>query len=353
MKKLLIFMCLTTLSPVQATSFSQKAARAIANGLFYLIASSDASKQTTSHAKNLLNEVDPTKELLAVRKFNRFGKFLFGNHNTITIPYLNYLIVDNEGMENLSEEARRFVLGRCMITLRDKEKYLGYKYALPLIMNQVHERATTPDEKDKAKEALPKIIFEDVIDPYTNKAMLNELTNEKLQIPKELYIPSLQKLKDNSYPLSISTLTLLIKNYFSRGIEYELDIKTARELDCAEGAVDYLAHTEGITLKRLLALLAYDLTPRLTQAALSQPQWLYNSEKKLVRYTLAATKYLPGQNSIVGKWGGGYSYLPLIGNLFNSFPDKERRIDFLKKKCKTTTAKTLEELNELERAIES
>ena len=366
MKKLLLVVCISLLSPVQA-SLPKKALRTLTNGLFYLIASSDASDKTTSQAQDLLKKVDPSKKLLAVRKFNRFGKFLFGDHNTITVPYLNYVVVDNEGMENLSEESRKFVLGRCMMTLRHPEKYLIYKYALPFFMQQVYNTATTQDEQDSAQNVIATLtpnptnairhgkLLREMEDDDKPRSFTTELNT--------LYSSNKQTAKQAAYPLGVLAATSFLGNYFSRGIEYELDAKTAHELQCKDAAIDYLGQINPFKFSRFAGLYAYMGAAMLASWLSTEIKQKNKSFKSNTSYTAAiglnyfytfvalsfhAVKKLPGQNSDENKAGGYDSWIPFIGKLFGTFPNKYDRIKALGGQMNTTTSKDLEPFNELE-----
>lgn len=357
MKKLLLVISLSLLSPVQATSLPKKALRTLTNVLFYLIASSDASEKTTSQAQDLIKKVDPSKELLAVRKFNKFGKFLFGDHNTITIPYLNYLIVDNEGMDSLSEESRKFLLGRCMMTLRHQHKYLIYKYAIPYAIKQLYCKITTKTER----ASLPKL-FEALLDRAQADAIYvpndqhnplpikrfdfdswklieekwDQTKNPRDQIMKQKNAAIFAVQKDAPYSFACLYTLGIFSGYCKRGIEYELDVRATELCDGNKGAIEYFEHLKqgsaknpwgrfGFVCSGLLA--GYLGADEKNKPSFSKK--LLTSWAKLVNYTKQSIYWLPGKNSI-------FNWIPIFGNFDGGHPMTQDRINNLEDKSDIT-----------------
>ncbi len=339
MKKLTLLLSLCIL-PLQA-SFSKKVARTLTNGLFYLIASSDASQETATKAQDILTQLTPAKDLLAVRKFNRFGKFLFGEHNTITIPYLNYVIVDDDNMQSLSEEAQTFALGRCMMTLRHQNKYLVYKYLFPFLGRQAFNYLCPKDEQENIH------YWDKLINLHSsNKALIlanREQEAEAIRNLKEDAITFLGAAKDMCIVGAKQLGAQSLSSYLARSMEYQLDALTVQELNCKEGALEYLAKVEALRFpKYLLTLSLLNFARKAKEIVHETPDdrlaiQALTACYKATGYCIKAIKYLPGQQASYYKTGIDYllRFLPdsirskMPGLLVGIHPHATRRIKAL------------------------
>lgn len=99
----------------------------------YSILGSPASEETTKLASDLLTKIDPNKKLTSVLQMNSFMRYWLGEKNALAIPGLNYLLVNENWLKNLSPEAQRFVIGRTLVTLTSAE-HLLFTSILPAIL---------------------------------------------------------------------------------------------------------------------------------------------------------------------------------------------------------------------------
>ncbi len=331
MKKLHLFFCISLFLPMQATRLPQKVLRTLTNGLFYLIASSDASEKTTAQTQDLLKKIDPSKKLLAVRTFNRFGKFLFGEHNTITIPYLNYVIIDNEGMENLSEEARTFALGRCIMTLRHQNKYLTYTYVIPFVMQQIYKKATTEDERNSLKKFLKAST-----DMYKTTLSILKEEDPTVSSQKELLNEQIDATyaagSDALYPVITACTLYSFSGYCKRGIVHELDARARTLCASNKGALEYFKQLEQSSAKSLWGHFAFICSGLLAQHLGKSQEGKPSLIKKclttwaqFIHLTKKSYYYLPGRNST-------FHWLPFFGHFDGGQPSPQSRIDALENK---------------------
>ncbi len=239
-KKYLLSGTLLLAAPIQAQPL-RSAARFILNGLFYVIASSDASEKTTAYAQTLLHHLDPSQELVGVRNFNGIGRYLFGKNNTLALPYLNYVILD-EDIDKLPEAEQRFVIGRSLTTLTHKHSYVLSHYVIPYLLFLLYEQQTTAEERD-AHRSYTSLLLET---PFLlTKALF---MRAKAFCGFDGYDDSLQQLtalprhtKELAYPIGISVLGTLLSRYFIHKNETTLDLATAQQLHCYGGGINYLA----------------------------------------------------------------------------------------------------------------
>ncbi len=318
--------------------FYKKALRTITNGALYAIASSDASQETTEKARALLEKVAPSKELLAVRNFNWLGRFMFGDYSTVAIPYLNYVIVDDSNMENLSEEAQRFALGRCMMTLRSSHKYTALKYLIPALGNELLGKLLTEKEKESieyAKNSRKEYAF---LKEQRNNHTLSEKERTEIQqrqreICKSVLFKSLPFFGKTAAVKSIT-------GYLARSIEYELDTLTATQLTCKDGALEYLQKVEQQPLIHLLATIGLIIAANKIKDYSDNTETYVAYLHKPISLGIKAIKYLPGQNTSYFKTGFGYLFgslgrkVPVLHwlSFMGTQPYAYRRIDKLNKK---------------------
>lgn len=206
--------------------------RYLAHGLFYVICSAEAPEHTTGYAKKLLNQIDPSQELLAVRSFNALGKVLFGSYNTITIPYLNYVIIDDE-LASLPEQEQRFVLGRSMAIIANRHRYVGTKYVLPYLISLFYEWQI-PEHQKNEHNSFTHTLFNA---PFTwlRSTFGRHVSRSEHERIQALPTKAGQLIK----PIGLATMGLLASRYLSRTTEYNLDRLTTDTFDCTEGAMNY------------------------------------------------------------------------------------------------------------------
>lgn len=139
------------------------------------------SKETEEYTNSILKKLNPNQELNAVVNSNRFIRYWFGYQNSIGLPFLNYLIINEDYFKTLDEESRRFLIGRGLVHIIKGKQYVLNTVALPFTALI-------------AKKFLP----------------------------------------------SISMAIDLMACYSSRQVEYEVDKITAEKLDCANGGIALL-----------------------------------------------------------------------------------------------------------------
>jgi len=90
---------------------------------------SNISTKSSAIAKNL----DP-KYAVTIKNLNTLGRLLVGYKNTISIPFINYVLVNDQWLKTLSDEEQDFILTRSMMYLfSNPYEYTIYKYLAPFI----------------------------------------------------------------------------------------------------------------------------------------------------------------------------------------------------------------------------
>lgn len=159
---------------------------------------SHGSSDQLHQQANQLNQQLTAKDHVTVRQLNWLGKLLIGSKNTISIPFINYIFVNEKWLNSLpSDKSKEFILGRALMYLSAfKNEYLICHYALPFFM---HNAIRLINEYALSYKSLSP------------------------QVARCIY-----------YLSELSTRLLL--PYFSRSIEYRIDAQTVTKFDCLEGA---------------------------------------------------------------------------------------------------------------------
>lgn len=92
-----------------------------------------ASQKTRDLANELLEKLDPKMKLTSIIHMNRFIRYWMGQQNACAIPFLNYLLVNEEWLAKLPAEAQRFVIGRTLITLARANEFIILTVLLPAL----------------------------------------------------------------------------------------------------------------------------------------------------------------------------------------------------------------------------
>lgn len=293
----------------------------LCNLLLLPISSSTGLDQTKTKAEEISQKIDP-KSKVTVKNLNALGRLLVGYKNTISIPFINYVLVNEQWLATLTPKAEEFVLARSMMYLLDNPyEYAVFKYLCPLFV-------------------------------YGLGRLLNDYIND---YGADIF-PGKKQL---THCLS-EALAYLLPSYFLRKIEYKLDALAAIQFDCFDGAIAALSDstkfshdgsildkfnskTSGIEAADLAATISgfYTDTNLLTGPYSKIAQLIFTSIKiDLVSFPLKlllSPKYL-----IPGRFSDRQSTL---FNFFKNLPLVNLIFDYPK------SSKRIRELNELRKKI--
>lgn len=131
-KSLLIFITcssgISCVEPQQNHAFTQKIKFAVASITNKLLSAGDANVDNNISAQTLFRSVDAKSNLPVVKKINKAMEYLFGYKNTIALPGLNQIYINEEWMNRLPEEQKKFILGRTIGWLKNGHKYLAIQF---------------------------------------------------------------------------------------------------------------------------------------------------------------------------------------------------------------------------------
>lgn len=175
----------------------------------------DASQKTEKQVIQLMKQLNPDRQFVAVKKLNKFGQLLFGYQNTIAVPFFNYLLVNEQWLKTLSEESQKFVLGRCVTHMHNADDYIFYNYFMAILVHLFMQYSK--DDALRDYESLPD----------KDKAKYNTISRTKIS-----------NLDLQNF-IIISPLVLYMQ-YLRRKLEAETDIKTATKFNCAKGGIEVL-----------------------------------------------------------------------------------------------------------------
>lgn len=323
-------------APAEKKTFFQKINTGIDAGTSYLLSSGNASPDDTSYAHELFKQIDEKSNLPKVKKMNKLVEYLFGYKNTLSLPGINHIYINEAWINNLSEKEKRFVIGRALIWLKYSKSYLGslglmelLKLGTSLLANkqtqeifeegkdifqeyrefQAHVEANNIDETQIKQD--PKLLLRSI----TNAQALTDLCINNSD--KAAFIIGLSFLNQITNLLSIN---------IHRSIQYDVDQKTAEQFDCHSGAK-----------KVLLDLAQYTNDGTILGKVFSSLPIAYG-----VAYNLENSKFWPiGRAlSLIGAYPAklhnspnilGYKFknLPLI-HYFSRFPQIRNRISAVK-----------------------
>ncbi len=211
----LVFTALESKDPSWLFSFK----KTMGDALCYFITSSDVSDETAAYTHDLMKKIDPAQTITRIQKFNAFGEYLFGRHNTIALPFLNYLIFNTKSLKKLSEEAQRFVIGRTLYTMSHPKNHMVYKLALPLMYNLLLHMQGSPTSRQAIAD-LPRLLVQSL-----------QGNSSQGQVTQAFVTAAPSLLSRLIAELHIA--------YASRHIEWQADIETAKMLNCAKGGIEF------------------------------------------------------------------------------------------------------------------
>lgn len=169
----------------------------ICNFLVSTIASKDISDRIKNKADSIAQKINP-KSKVSVKNLNAFGKLLVGYKNAISIPFINYVLVNEKWLQSLSSKAEDFVLARSMMYLfANPYEYVIYKYLFPFLV-------------------------------YNFFINLNEYIKD--------YEHGISSSKKPLFQCLLITLAEMLAPYYLRKIEYRFDAKAAINFNCFDGA---------------------------------------------------------------------------------------------------------------------
>lgn len=223
----LVSTSITAVNPQSPQSMLTSLKKGIGDFLCYCITSSEVSDETYRYANDLMKKIDPNRSITAIQKFNTFGEYLFGKHNTIALPFLNYVILNAKALKKLPEEAQRFVIGRSLYSMSHPMEHIAYKVALPLLYDYLFQMQDTAAQKEALAHFTATKIALTAINPLTDPYNLNHLHETR----------EAARLAGRS--LLYHILAQLHIAYASRYLEWDADVETCKKLNCAKGAIEY------------------------------------------------------------------------------------------------------------------
>ena len=199
-KYLLLVFLLPTAASAEPSSFK----RILGNILCFFITKKDVSEGVRAQVEEIRAELNPNQEISAVKKFNKIGEYFFGRCNSLSIPLLNYIVLNEGALKDLDDkEAQRFMIGRSL-----------YKLGKPsLLLHSMWPFIYTYLKRSVSGESLCSL------SPY-------EIWSTG---PEDLTINFFNK----QHLLDIPTIRLAA--YLARRQEFAADRETAIKLECAEG----------------------------------------------------------------------------------------------------------------------
>lgn len=193
LKMLITLLVATSINASPPKSFKEK----ICDFLLFPITTNAVLNETLPMTEELSRQLNPQAKV-NVRDLNALGRLLVGYKNTISIPLINYVLVNEKWLKTLSPKAKKFVLGRSiMYLLSNPYEYSIYKYLLPLALYNLFANLN-----DYIRDLEPSII-------PSNKLLIY---------------------------YSSEAISYLLSPYILRQIEYQMDAKTAIEFECFDGA---------------------------------------------------------------------------------------------------------------------
>jgi hypothetical protein len=233
LKKLILLSCTLALCFTALAAAPEKRGNleTLCDLLFaFLISSEPVSDDTASYVSNLSKSINPENECV-LRKFNTLGEYFFGRHNTVAIPFANYIICNTRELKKLPEESQRFVFGRALLSLSRGGEFYLYKLALPLICSAYCEVLESEDEQFARARLFPYNMYQRLTAP------INPDGGSAFQ----QVLPSIKDdIKTSRTAILQRCIAWLLTAYTSRAVEYQLDLDTARAFDCTKGAIDFL-----------------------------------------------------------------------------------------------------------------
>jgi hypothetical protein len=190
----ILFIAIFIINNIHGINLKEK----VCNILLSPITSTDISDRVLNKTESIAQKIDP-KAKVTVRNLNAFGRLLTGYKNTVSIPFINYILVNEKWLETLSSSSKDFVLARSMMyLLSNPYEYTIYKYLFPFLVYNFC------------------INVNDYIKKYEHR----------IYISKKRLIQSLAV-----------TLSEVLVPYYLRKIEYRFDAQSAINFNCFDGAI--------------------------------------------------------------------------------------------------------------------
>lgn len=212
---LLVIVCLSINSTL--TQEPSKVSSLLLATTSTLFSSGDASDTTTKYAHTLVNQLDKEQTPPQVKKMNKILEYVLGYKNTMVLPGVNQVYINEDWINKLSEEQKRFVIGRAIVWLKNWKKYLAIQGGLACAILAL-ECKTLHIQEQPAKH------------PINNLQTLWTPANSAI----------LKAYALQFFLFAITTCS-------NRSLVYSTDTITVEKLNCAEGAItalDNLAHYE-------------------------------------------------------------------------------------------------------------
>lgn len=188
-----------------------------------VLSTGDASKETTENAISLFKQLDEkiNKPDIQVKKMGKLAQYIFGYQNTIALPFINKIYVNEKWLNSLTPDQRKFVIGRTVLLLSKPSKY----YIPKMLIN---------------------ITYRAINNYYCN--MYKQLAKDAGSNKDDFFFEEIEKMsrnpqEDSAHLIALAYLDKLAKCtslYMDRKTEYALDTQTATTFNCAAAATEVL-----------------------------------------------------------------------------------------------------------------
>lgn len=289
----------------QNQSILEQLKNGIRTGTNLILSSGDVSEENNTYSQKLFKQVDAEGELPPVKKMNKLMEYLLGYKNSIAIPCINQIYVNEKWLDRLPEVQKRFIIGRAIGWLKNGKSYLATQFltggCIALLENkQYSDMAIYAEKIRKSPE------------------------DKKFEI-------ALQAGKQNQSFALLIAASKLLNIYTNRMIAYSADEYAVKNFDCVNGAIPLIENlqvyeSDNSTLGELFAYwpIAYWAPAILNRIKLSS-----------VSKALEALNFVPGRlHNTPSELGHTFKRLPLV-NYFSRYPVTESRAIALEKHLNT------------------
>jgi hypothetical protein len=209
---------LTAPSILYGDGILSKAQKMVGTAVSLPFAYKNASANTENYVNEVMEKLSPGHEKVQVKTMNKFAEYLLGYQNAVALPGLNTLLVNEDWFKKLPEEQKRFLVGRSLVHMDKPLEYGLYKYVLPFLINTYLELSSN---REKIERLAQQGGF--------GFTLGRPLTRQQQRLANLTAWNGTKGLLGN-----------LMKQYFSRQLEYQADKEAVEKLDCAEGGIKLL-----------------------------------------------------------------------------------------------------------------
>lgn len=314
----------------------QKIKSALTNGTSYLLSSGDASEENTQYTHALLKKLDENHERPQVKKMNKLMEYLLGYKNTLSIPGLNHLYINEAWINTLPEEQKKFVIGRGLVWLKYGKSYLASQGLMSLMKGALLAINAKQYAQiyDSCKEALSE---NQAINEHMQAHNITEETIEqnpklllRLVSHQERIINLGIENSDNAAFMAglvcLNSIINLLQINVNRSISYDADQKSIEQFDCRNGAKKVIRNLKKFDHDQSITGKTFSLIPVVYWAS-----YLLHSSRfwpAAIALDLAGS-YSGKLHNSPSKLGSLFKNLPLI-HYFSRFPGYQSRIRAIK-----------------------